>query len=218
MSTMQVIAGNTYDGTTSVLCEFFIFQDFPKISGSIKSISVQVILNENYANTHDFTVYLFKTFSGTINTSSNKDNGHGWYQRISGQYEDLSVYYQYPNETAYHLKSNMIGNILAQKTVTSKSVTGISVHTFSLDLTDYGKTSANWEGEVYLAIVPTTSHALYWGDYTSAFIDIEKNDGIIKYAVGGKFVDCEVYYATGGKFVQVVPYYATDEEFVEICG
>lgn len=55
-----------------------------------------------------------------------------------------------------------------------------------------------------------------WENYSSAFIDATTNNGIIKYAIGGTFVDCEVYYATGGKYVQVIPYYGTDGKFVEI--
>ena len=200
MKTITHTGGTTYDGTTNVAREVPMIKNFPLAKGKAQTVKVQTTISASSDdNTNSYTMYLFKTFNYAGDWDERTDN-----------------MYQYPNNGSYYVKTSYIADVLASASFTEK-IAG-SVVTKTLTLTDYGKEVENWAGTVYLAIVKTTDAAMYWGNGKTSTIILEYNNGIIKYATGGEFVDCEVYLATDGSFQQVQPYFGADGAFKEIGG
>lgn len=198
MQTITHTGGTTYDGTTSVLREVPIIKDFPAIKGRAKAASVATSIRVSAAASHNYTMYLFKSFAG--------DAAH-WEDRTDNKY-------QYPSDSGHYLKAEYINDVLASASFTDTLTTGEI--TKALTLTEYGMRCENWSGDVYFAIISDT--ALYWGNGTLSTITLDYNSGIVKYAVDGGFVDCEAFYATGGNWQPVQMHYGSDGAYKEIGG
>lgn len=198
MQQISHTGGLTYNSTTSVLREVPVIKAFPAISGRVKTVAVTTSIRLSAAAEHSYTVYLFKVFGG---------NADYWEDRQDNKY-------QYPSNSDHYLKEGYIGDILASAAFSETLTTGEI--TKALTLTEYGMRFENWAGDIYLAIISDAAGSLYWGNGTTSTVTIEYNNGIVKYGVGGAWVDCEVYYGSNGAWVQVQPYYGSGETWNEI--
>lgn len=210
MNTISQTGGLTYDGATSVRREIPVVQSFPSVKGRVKSASISTYLRASAAGTHAITVVLFKTFNspGSWNNSGTR-------------------LYQTPSNTNVYLTGSTVDaycqNVLARKTL-DITFAGTGNRQFDItfdeaDLTDYGRNGANWAGDVMVAVYKSSySPDTYWGNATQTVITIGYNSGVVKYGVGGQWVDCEMYYGAGGQWVQVQPYYGTGGAWKEAGG
>lgn len=200
MQQISHTGGLTHNSTTSVLREVPVLKAFPAVKGRAKSVSVTTSIRLSVAAAHSYTVYLFKTFGG--------DAAH-WEDRTDNKY-------QYPSDSAHYLQEGYIKDVLASASFTDTLATGEI--TKALALTEYGMRCENWAGDIYLAIVSNTAGNLYWGNGTTSTVTLEYNSGIVKYAIDGEYVDCEVYYAVNGEWQQVQPFVASGGAFKEVGG
>lgn len=210
MKTLTKTGGCTYDGTTVVQREVPVIKSFPSASGKAISAKIKTTLRvgASLSSNWVYTVYLFKTFNGDMNH---------WDERVDNLY-------QYPNNVSHHLTDAYIGNILASATFSEKLTydkedqIGDNVITKTLELTEYGEQVKNWAGDVYMAVIHSSSHSyeLYWGNATTSTITLEYNNGIVRFATGGGFVDCEVYHAVNGSWQQVQAHYGANGAWQEV--
>lgn len=207
MKTASQTGGLTYNGATSIRREIPIIQSFPAFIGRVKSLNLSTYFRSGTAGTHSVTIVVFKTFNSPGSWSN---SGAHWYQTPS-------------NTSKYLTSTSYCGNILAQKTI-DITFSGAGNAPFSADfatsdLTEYGKVGANWGGDVMIAAIKSDySTDLLWGNATQSTLTVNYNNGVIKYGVGGAWVDCEVYYGSNGAWTQVQPYYGSGGAWVEIGG
>lgn len=214
MATLTATTTYCTSDITSAKRQVPVYRSVSSLSGIVSNAQVSVRLRNGTSSsaTFSYTVYLFKTFNhssyGTTNWNDRKSS--------AGVY-NYDAWYQYPNNGTYYFSTSYIGNILAQKTVstTLASKTNTDVTISNLTLTDYGKTLSNWAGDVCIGIV-CDSNDLQWAQGGTTTLTLTYATGTIRYGTGGSFVNCEVYYATGGSFVKVAPYYGTGGSFVPL--
>lgn len=201
MKTITHTSGKTWsESTTSVVREVPILKDFPAARGAAGAVSLQTTLRTGSKGTFTYTVYLFKKFGG---------DPEYWDDR--GDY-----LYQYPGSHYHYLVEGYISEVLASGTFTDALASGNNVITKALTLTDLGKQVENWDGDVYLGVVSDSGTTLYWGNGITSTVILSYNNGAIKYATDGGFVNCEVFYATGGSWKQVQPLVASGGAFKEV--
>ena len=142
------------------------------------------------------------------------------------QYNAHTVY-QYPGNSNYYFNSSRYSsfsnNFLCNQQV-AVSLTGGAGNTaksFTVSIPADKQSASLWNGkDVCLGFYETSgeSSGMVWGTSQKATLTLTTTNGIVKYGVGGAWVDCEVYYGSNGSWVQVQPYYGSNGDWKEIGG
>lgn len=194
-------SGGVTNAAAETFQEVLILENLPLLSGTVTSVSLRTIFGPSAAANIPFTLYLFKTFGGNPN-----------YWKDYGSY-----LYQTPGNVTYWLNESYIGNVLASGSFTQNLHSGNNVIETDLVLTELGKNTASWAGDVFLALIENASESLRWGNGTASVLTLTVDGGsTIKCAMNGGYADCEMYHAINGIWQPVQPFVAADGTFKEI--